>query len=94
MRDFGALSCKRVSPKQPLNSAKIVLVFEFLGRMDMICSINSQAVSPFPKNFGGLLKPITLKPVSRIFRIFRVFVSAFSAFSAFSGVLLGLVFVG
>ena len=32
---------------------------------------------------GGHLKPVTLKPVSRIFRIFRVFVSAFSAFSAF-----------
>ena len=32
---------------------------------------------------GGHLKPITLKPVSRIFYIFRVFVSAFSAFSAF-----------
>ena len=35
-------------------------------------------------NFGGHLKPVTLKPVSRIFRIFRVLVSAFSAFSAFS----------
>ena len=33
---------------------------------------------------GGHLKPVTLKPVIRIFRIFRVFVSAFSAFSAFS----------
>ena len=32
---------------------------------------------------GGHLKPVTLKPVSRIFRIFRIFVSAFSAFSAF-----------
>ena len=30
---------------------------------------------------GGHLKPVTLKPVIRIFRIFRVFVSAFSAFS-------------
>ena len=36
----------------------------------------------FRKN-GGHLKPVTLKPVIRIFRIFRVFVSAFSAFSAF-----------
>ena len=32
---------------------------------------------------GGHLRPVTLKPVIRIFRIFRVFVSAFSAFSAF-----------
>ena len=37
---------------------------------------------------GGHLKPVTLKPVIRIFRIFRVFVSAFSAFSAFSALLL------
>ena len=28
---------------------------------------------------GGHLKPVTLKPVIRIFRIFRVFASAFSA---------------
>ena len=36
--------------------------------------------------YGGHPKPVTFKPVSRIFRIFcvfRVFVSAFSAFSAF-----------
>ena len=38
----------------------------------------------FGEENGGHLKPVTLKPVSRIFRIFRVFVSAFSAFSAFS----------
>ena len=37
----------------------------------------------FNWSFGGHLKPVTLKPVIRIFRIFRVFVSAFSAFSAF-----------
>ena len=36
-----------------------------------------------PSFRGGHLKPVTLKPVIRIFRIFRVFVSAFSAFSAF-----------
>ena len=39
-------------------------------------------------NCGGHLKPVTLKPVIRIFRIFRVFVSAFSAFSAFPACLL------
>ena len=33
---------------------------------------------------GVTLKPVTLKPVSRILRIFSVFVSAFSAFSACS----------
>ena len=40
----------------------------------------------FPRlvcTLGGHLKPVTLKPVIRIFRIFRVFASAFSAFSAF-----------
>ena len=37
---------------------------------------------------GGHLKPVTLKPVIRIFRIFRVFASAFSAFSVFSAFLL------
>ena len=37
---------------------------------------------------GGHLKPVTLKPVIRIFRIFCVFASAFSAFSAFSALLL------
>ena len=40
------------------------------------------------KNVGVHLKPVTLKPVIRIFRIFRVFVSAFSAFSTFSVFLL------
>ena len=38
--------------------------------------------------FGDHLKPVTLKPVIRIFRIFRVFASAFSVFSAFSVLLL------
>ena len=33
---------------------------------------------------GGHLKPVTLKPVSRIFSIFHVFMSAFSVFSASS----------
>ena len=37
-----------------------------------------------PDKSAGHLKPVTLKPVIRIFRIFRVFVSAFSAFSVFS----------
>ena len=32
---------------------------------------------------GGHLKPVTLKPVSRIFRIFRIFVSAFPHFPRF-----------
>ena len=34
-------------------------------------------------SYGGHLKPVTLKPVSRIFCAFHVFVSAFSAFYAF-----------
>ena len=48
----------------------------------MILSLDLAAAPRLP-NYGGNLKPVTLKPVIRIFCIFRVFVSAFSAFSAF-----------
>ena len=40
--------------------------------------------SQAPIKFGDHVKPVKLKPVSRMFRIFRVLASAFSAFSAFS----------
>ena len=52
-------------------------------RCEQACTVE-ECSNTFSVSFWGVhLKPVTLKPVSRIFRIFCVFVSAFSAFSAF-----------
>ena len=51
------------------------------GRPDPVAVLIHRGWTECPH--GGHLKPVTLKPVIRIFRIFRVFVPAFSAFSAF-----------
>ena len=63
----------------PLSREIILGVSNELGGPDLLNSLNTL--------IGGHLKPVTLKPVIRIFRIFRVFVSAFFAFSAFSAFL-------
>ena len=71
-------------------SVKILKYGNFRTNFDKFFQI-SVPLTGTPKNNnwdGGHLKPVTLKPVSRIFRIFRVFASAFSAFSAFSALLL------
>ena len=86
-------ACKRQGPNI---SGRFRTIFANLGTKKQIYWADFLLQRCHPNNVGwstltgirGHLKPITLKPVIRIFRIFRVFVSTFSAFSAFSAFLL------
>ena len=85
-----------VSPRALRGSAGVRGIFRgfFFGVVAFREGLNKQgkgntlSKNGFSSSSGAHLKPVTLKPVSRIFRIFRVFASAFSAFSAFSARLL------
>ena len=96
-RKIGAPQKRQIQPRRiwppicgPLsNSVKFAcLMLAFLSscslwRLFPCCAMRNNFCRTH-NSCGGHLKPITLKPVIRIFCIFRVFVSALSAFSAFS----------